>query len=684
MRIARLLSLVVAVLAAGVLLAPSTTAEPPFRLTDYVTDNAGVLNGPQRAQVASAVDALYSDRRTRLWVVYVDSFSGLSAENWAASTRRVNDLGDFDALLAVATVDRAYAFVVPDTATDLSASRVESLRRNDIEPVLRRGDWAGAAVAAADGLNASPGSGTGITWFGMLAVLAALAVAVVALLLWRRRRRRKRREAEFAAARRVDPSDPNALAAVSLDALDDLSRAMVVDVDNAVRTSEHELEIAVEEFGAQRTEPFTRAVNNAKTTLTQAFNVRQILDDAVPETPAQRRDLLTRVVVAAAKADRELDAQSEAFAQLRDLVINAPTRLTAMTQHLVDITARIDPSEQTLEQLRKEFDAAALTSVAGNVDAARELLTFADQNITRGRDLANRPVAGQQTELVDCVRGAESALNQARSLLDSVDSAASDIRRAAAGLPAAIEDLQNGIRQAGDLLRQGTVPKAEQLTEARDAAAAAVATARRSGSVDPLGAFTELTTADANLDQLLIEVEQEREAADRLNRTLDEALFTARSRIRSVSDFIDTRRGIVGPEARTRLAEAVRQIGAAETKRSTDPAEAVAHANGASMLATQAQNLANADVQNAQQTYMGPFGGGGGGNMGAMIGGILIGNILSGGMRGGFGGFGGGGFSPGSFGGSGGGGGMFGGGGRFYGPVPIRSPHPRERACLST
>ena len=671
MRIVRLLSLVLAVLAASVLLAPSTGAEPPLRLTGYVTDNAGVLSATQRNQVTSAVDALYTDRRTRLWVVYVDSFSGQPAETWAATTRRVSDLGDFDALLAVATVDRAYAFLVPDTATELSASRVDSLRRNEIEPALRRGDWAGAAVAATEGLNASAGSGGGITWVGLLVVLAVLAVAVAVLVLWRRRRRRKRREAEFAAARRVDPTDPNALAAVSLDALDDLSRAMVVDVDNAVRTSEHELEIAVEEFGTQRTEPFTRAVNNAKTTLTQAFNVRQILDDAVPETPAQRRDLLTRVVVAAAKADRELDAQSEAFAELRDLVINAPTRLTAMTQHVVDITARLGPSEQTLEQLRNEFDSAALTSVASNVDAAKELLTFADQNITRGRGLANRPVAGQQTELVECVRAAESALNQARSLLDSVDSAASDIRRAAASLPAAIEDIQNGIKQAGDLLHQGSVPKAEQLTAARDAAATAVATAQRSGSVDPLGAFTELTTADANLDRLLIEVEQEREAAELLNRTLEEALFTARSRVRSVSDFIDTRRGIVGPEARTRLAEAVRQIGAAETKRSTDPADAVAHANGASMLAAQAQTLAHADVQNAQHSYMGPFGGGGGGgNMGAIVGGILIGNILSGGMRGGFGGFGGGfggggGFSPGSFGGSGGGGGMFGGGGRF-------------------
>ena len=54
------------------------------------------------------------------------------------------------------------------------------------------------------------------------------------------------------------------------------------------------------------------------------------------------------MVVAAAKADRELDAQSEAFEKLRDLVINAPTRLDALTQQMVDLTARIGPSEQTL------------------------------------------------------------------------------------------------------------------------------------------------------------------------------------------------------------------------------------------------------------------------------------------------------------------------------------------------
>ena len=48
--------------------------------------------------------------------------------------------------------------------------------------------------------------------------------------------------------------------------------------------------------------------------------------------------------------------------------------------------------------------------------------------------------------------------------------------------------------------RGADAPQAAQLTKARDDAAAAVATAQRNGSADPLGTFTQLTKADAELD----------------------------------------------------------------------------------------------------------------------------------------------------------------------------------------
>jgi hypothetical protein len=449
---------------------------------------------------------------------------------------------------------------------------------------------------------------------------------------------------------------------VAIDALDDLSKSIVVDVDNAVRTSDNELGLAVEEFGPEDTAAFSRAVAGAKTTLAQAFNARQILDDAVPETPQQRRDLLTRVVVAAAKADRELDAQREAFNQLRDLVINAPSRLDALTQQLVDVTARIAPSEQALASLHKQFSDSALASVAGNVETARHRLAFADQNITNGRTLVARP-AGSQTGLIDSIHAAESALGQARTLVDAIDSAGTDINRAVATLPAGIADIQQGIDQAGTLLAQGNTAHADQLGAARDAAVKAVADAQSTGAADPLGASTKLTHADAELDRLLASIAEEHAAAERLSRAFDQALFTAQSRVRGVSDYIDTRRGSIGPEARTRLSEAVRQLQAARDTKSANLNEALTHANGASVLAAQAQQMANADVLAAQRTYTGRYGSTGGSNMGAVIGGIVVGNILSGALRGGLGG----GWSSTSFGGSGssGGGWSGGGGGRF-------------------
>jgi hypothetical protein len=672
MRLARLFSLLATIFAAFTVLAPAAVAEPPFRLPDYVTDNAGALNDRQRADVQKSVDQLYSERRVRLWVVYVESFAPKGAFEWSQQTQKISDLGKEDAILAVATKDRSYAFLVSPAAAGGSSTKVDNIRRDRIEPALRNGDWSGAAVAAASGLANLKGAGPAKTGSGdgggsMLVPIATLAgvglLGFGGMTLVRTKRRRKQHEAAVAAAKNIDPTDPAALAAVPIGALDDLSKSIVVEVDNAVRTSANELVLAQEEFGEAQTAPFAAAVDNARETLKHAFTVRQKLDDDVPEPLPERRDLLTKVVVSAARANKELGTQTASFHQMRDLVFNAPERLDALTQQLVTVTARLDPSDQKLAQLRTEFDESALASVARNVNAARERVEFADQSISRGRELSAKPVAGEVGDLVDCVRGGESALQQANTMLDAVDSAASDIRRAVSTLPGAIEDIQRGINQAGEQIAKGGLAKSAELSVARDAAVKAVTAAQTSGAADPLGTFTQLTQADADLDRLLASVAEEREASERLLRSYEQALATAQSRVRSVSDYIDTRRGSIGPEARTRLNEAVRQLEAAEAKKTTAIDEAIKHANGASLLASQAQQLANSDVQAGQRQYQTRYGGRQS-DMGAMVGGIILGNILTGGMGGGYGGgYTGGGGSTTSYGGSGGD--WLGGGGRF-------------------
>src|SRR4051794_7309072 len=105
MRIARLLSLVLAVLSVGILLAPPAAGQPPFRLPSYVNDGANALSGSEFSDVQQAVDKLYNDRHIRLWVVYVDTFSGQDAVSWTDETRRVSDIGGPEAVLPGAPHD---------------------------------------------------------------------------------------------------------------------------------------------------------------------------------------------------------------------------------------------------------------------------------------------------------------------------------------------------------------------------------------------------------------------------------------------------------------------------------------------------------------------------------------------------------------------------------------------------
>ncbi len=206
MRIVRLLGVVLTILAAGLLVATPAGAQPPSKLTDHITDSSGVLTDSDRAAISSAIDGLYHDQHVQLWVVYVDNFSRFKPDNWADKTRSASGLGDQDVLLAVATNTKAYSFTVPPKVHNLTATELNSLRTNKIEPAVGAKDWSGAAVAAADGLdksaglNNSAGSSTRIWLMIAIGVIVVVAIVVAVLVLYRLRRRRR-------AARPVAPSD---------------------------------------------------------------------------------------------------------------------------------------------------------------------------------------------------------------------------------------------------------------------------------------------------------------------------------------------------------------------------------------------------------------------------------------------------------------------------------------------
>ncbi|MEE2057772.1 TPM domain-containing protein [Rhodococcus artemisiae] len=653
------LPLVPALLAvAAWLMAPAlASAEPPSRLPQPITDTAGVLTDDDTDRIQAAANTLYDEHRVQLWVTYVSTFDGQPYDSWAEATARASNFGPDTALLAVATEDREFALWTPD-GSEVSASERDRISSNDIVPELREPtDWAGAAVAAAEGLdNALTPSSAPVTT--LLVGGGVIAAGAGGVYLYSRRSKSKRAEAGAAQAAQIDPNDVDSLRSLPLEGLELYAQEVLVETDNAVRSSSEALELARGEFGQSAVQPFDRAFEQARAALASAFEIRQRLDDDIPETPQQQRDMLVQLISSCGKANNDLDEQVEAFDNMRNLLLDAPKRLDALTQRAIGLRARLPESEAILTQLRGEFPAGALTPVAENVELAQEEISFAEKAIDEGRTAVARP-AGEQGDAVRAIREAEGGLGHATTLLDSLDHAAEDIRRAIATLPAAMEDAAQGIADAAKLASAG----GPELDDARTAAQEALDHARAEQHNDPLGSFTRVVETDARLDALRAQTREAQEAAEQARRRLEQDLAAAQAQVTAASDFIGTRRGVVGAQARTRLSEAERHLQAAQHLAQSDSAAAMQHAQAAASLAAKALRSAQNDVQKWDRQQRPPGGGSSGGNMtGAILGGILINSVLNSGRGGG--GFGGG-FGGGGFGGGGGGG--FGGssGGRF-------------------
>ncbi len=646
-------------LLALICLPATASADTPFRLPNEITDKVQALDPGQRTQVQQSIDDLYDKHKVRLWVVFVADFGGLEPGTWADRTASASSLGDRDILLAIATEDRSYYLSLSSALKEISQSELDKVRIDSVEPALHQQDWAGATIAAASGLSDAMSSSNGGSALTTLLVGGGVvAVGAGGVVLYSRKKRGDRVKQGTAAAREIDPTDTRALAALPIPALDARSKEVLVEIDNALQTSAEELDLAKGEFGEEAARPFDTAYTNAKDALAQAFTIRQRLDDNVPETPEQQRDLLVTLISNCGNADRELDARVAEFDSMRDLLINAPDRLDALTRDMVDLTARVPNSEATLTKLTGEFPAPALAPVKDNATMAKDQLSFADNNISAGRDAVALP-AGKQGPAVGAIRAAEGALAQARSLLDGIDHADADIRNAMATLPAAIADVRNDIAAAAELAAHGGPP----LLQAKAAAEAALTRAEAAQHTNPLGAFNDIVTADTELDKLLGAASDHKRDVERLQQQLAQALTAARSQVGAANDFVSTRRGAVDAEARTRLSEAQRHLDEAQRIATSNPSNALAHAQAAADLGARALSAAQSDVSQWQSSRSS----GSGGNAGAVLGGILIDSMLRGGFSAGSRGgrwSSGGGRSPGSFGGAGSSR-RIGGGGRF-------------------
>jgi uncharacterized membrane protein YgcG len=671
-----LVGLLIPVLALGA----CTSSSGPMRLEGEITDEVGALDG-RRDEVDDALTRLREDTGLQLFVAFVDSFGETPAQQWAQETAQRSDLGDRDALLAVATGDRAYAYTF-DQQFPLSDAQLDDVAATAIEPALSQNDWAGAVIGAANGYRAalagqpvprpdiepgeaSPG-GSGRGGVVLVVVLIALAAGAVAVLLYVRRRRRP----DVRTGPPVDPNDP--FAGLSTQRLNDRANNLLIEVDDSLRTSERELGLATAEYGPEATANFTAALAAAKNEAAEAFRLRMELEDVPTSDEAGIRSRLTEIIRYGEAADARLDAEADAFDELRQLESTLDETIIALTRRQAELEKKLPAATADVDALRGEFTGPALASVAGNPDEAAQRLQFAAAALAKAYE---EKTAGRRPVAALSVRAADQALDQTEELLTAIRTVGTDLRAAKDAIAPLLAEVESGLEAARDTSQRRAPDTAARPSDpsvsaqlaaavsAGEQAVAAVRAATEASTMDPLAEQRRLRDADSALDQALGNLREAQERASRAAAMLSQAILAARAEISAATDFLNTRRGAVGTRARTLLAEAQRHLAQAEALAADDPVTALAEAQRADQIAEQASRAAQSDVDGwGGYGQPGGFAGGRSSGMdglaGAILGGILIGG---GGGRGGWGGGWGGGYGGGFGGGRRGGGGGFGG-----------------------
>ena len=659
-------------------------------LTEHVTDELGILDASKAQQ---AVDTMSSKYGVGLWVLTV-SDSSQKASAIAEQAFKDTKLGRDDMLLVInipsdGSASKSYKLQAHDNSSKFSESdykRIDSA----IKKQLSAGNYDDAVAAIPDNMSGSSGSGSsGDSGSSALPLLlgggAVAAGGAAAWTVYKRRKNKENDDMLFGKRRKQAaaggaPGDAAAgPAAMTVEQLRTQAGSALVQADDTVRAAAEELSYAQAQFGLSATDAFTAALDSARKHLSRCFELRKILDDDIPETEPQQRQMYTEILQHCSEAVGEIRAQEEAFNKRRGIEANLPTSIAETAQRADETEQAIVMAETILVTLSAAYPASSLTSVAQAPEQARRLLAAGRTALDQARASVE---ASQEATAVEQVRIAQGSIAQAGQLAAQVTGARERLQSAAKDLEAAIASISSDLVDAKRL--EGAVPAATLAPLVADAEAAVAEGRQASGanpSGDPLAALDHLARAEAAIDAALAPAREREENDSRARASLGSRLARLNSQVESVTSYITTYRGAVGPSARTALSEAARHATAATTVQTTDPVAALAEVAAAEPLVAQAQALAEADVRGSSSSwspnsgerysYSRDYGRSGGG---LDLGSLLLGGLLLGGGHN-YGGWsshhhdsdwgGGGGFFSGGGDFSGGGGGFFDGGGDF-------------------
>ena len=228
----------------------------------------------------------------------------------------------------------------------------------------------------------------------------------------------------------------------------DRAGAALVQADDAITSSREELGFAVAQFGEAATSAFTGAVETAKAKMSEAFDLKQKLDDEIEDTVHDRRAWHIRIIQICDEIDDVLDENTEAFDALRKLEQNAPQELERVKGERAALQPLLDGAAAALSALADTYDSTALSTVADNPAQAQERALLADRSIEAA---AQAIAAGRSGEAAFAIRTAEQSVAQAAQLVQAITALGSELTDIEAQAQALVTELQADVAAAQQL-----------------------------------------------------------------------------------------------------------------------------------------------------------------------------------------------------------------------------------------
>ncbi|AWB89875.1 hypothetical protein [Homoserinimonas hongtaonis] len=377
-----------------------------------------------------------------------------------------------------------------------------------------------------------------------------------------------------------------------LEAAAQRANILLVRADDAVRDAQDELDFALAQFGTESTASLSRTLSESRRQIMEAFELQQKLDDHVPDTTTQRREWTSRIAHLCESTMARLNAELKAFEKLRELDRRVPENLAALRTTIDTAAARDSRAATVLVELESAYSAAAIASVVDNRTRAVEARRLATAALETAAAASTSPSTTAAAATLSALRDGEEQVRRSLHLYDAIDTLAGQLAAATAALDSLAESTKAAIAEAKTV--RDTATDAAAAASVIDAITMAETSLGQADPRDPVAALDRLREANSRLDSALAGARNQQRRLDQAREAYTGALVAARSQVTATRDFIDTRRGGIGREARTRLAEAERLLAVAQAE--ADPVIALDTARSAGTYARDADALARYDV----------------------------------------------------------------------------------------